>query len=1036
MNNYEKLVRLLKELFQLDQADLDFGIYRIMNQKRDEIEKFLYNDLLPQVKTSFEQFSANDKSSVQQELDKTIENAKSMGIDPDTVPKVIELKEKITNATDVTQLENEVFSLLHNFFNRYYHKGDFISMRRYKKDVYAIPYEGEEVKLHYANRDQYFIKTSEYFKNYSFKLSNNKSVNFILTEAQTEQNNNNEINGKERRFKISKEDIPNETNNSYDIYFSYEICDERQDSLNNEAIDFLVHKIPPSYLELLEKRPTEKNKNRTLLEKKLKDYTSKNTFDYFIHKDLGSFLRRELDFFIKNEVLFIDDINIENEISFTKQLSKIKSFKTIAKKIIKFLEQLENFQQKIWLKKKFVVETNYCITLDLIPKELYPEIIINNEQIDEWINLFSINEINTNKESQSDLFNNQKKISFSIPLKPEFLEANKYLVLDTKFFSEVFKTKLLASFNNIDAQLNGVLINSENFQGLNLISEKYKNEINCIYIDPPYNTGDDGFNYKDNFKSSSWLSMLSQVNEIAYSLLSDDGAFFASCDENEMLNFGQILTEQFGKENHVETITWNKRVPKNDKGIGNIHEYIYLFAKNQKLRRSYEKSFVMRKDAIDDIYNLISNLKKSNLSIANAQKELKKFYKKQGYDRGITLYCELNPKYEIWGKINMAWPNAKTEGPRYTIINPLTNKPCPVPNKGWRWKEDTFKDALQGDTYKLPDGSLMQGRIWFANDEKTQPSSITYLKDVESFLLRSIISLKSDGSIQLDNLGLSGSVDYPKPPKLIEWLCYSINIDNGFFLDYFAGSGTTSESIISLNRGDNGNRKYILMDMGDHFNSALKPRTQKAIYSNEWKNGKPISRNGISQFFKYHILESYEDSLNNLEFKRTQLQEKSLLESAHFNEEYLLSYLLDTEADNSKSLLDLETFKNPFDYKLRITRNNESKNIKIDLPETFNYLIGLNVESMDIIKDFKVIIGKNQREEKILVIWRDVNGNDNNKLDDFFLKQQYNTRDSEFDRIYVNGDNNLENLKVGDEKWKVVLIEEEFKKRMFDIKEI
>jgi adenine-specific DNA-methyltransferase len=143
MSNYEKLVQILKEIFQLDQADLDFGIYRIMNQKRDEIEKFLTKDLLPQVGKAFEKYSTHDKASIQNELDKTVENAKSMGIDPDTVPKVNELKAKYSLATDVSQLENEVFSHLANFFRRYYKEGDFISMRRYKKDVYAIPYEGE-----------------------------------------------------------------------------------------------------------------------------------------------------------------------------------------------------------------------------------------------------------------------------------------------------------------------------------------------------------------------------------------------------------------------------------------------------------------------------------------------------------------------------------------------------------------------------------------------------------------------------------------------------------------------------------------------------------------------------------------------------------------------------------------------------------------------------------------------------------------------------------------------------------------------------
>ncbi len=254
-------------------------------------------------------------------------------------------------------------------------------------------------------------------------------------------------------------------------------------------------------------------------------------------------------------------------------------------------------------------------------------------------------------------------------------------------------------------------------------------------------------------------------------------------------------------------------------------------------------------------------------------------------------------------------------------------------------------------------------------------------------------------------------------------------------LDYFAGSGTTGHSIIELNREDDGKRKYILIEMGEYFDKVTKPRIQKVIYSKDWKDGKPVSREGISHCFKYIRLESYEDTLNNLELKRDKTQQSTLDLNNQFNEDYLLSYMLDVETDGSASLLNINEFTKPFDYKLKITRNNETQIVKVDLPETFNYLIGLIVETIDEVQGFKVITGKSLQDEKLLVIWRNTQEKDNKTLDEFFLKQQYNTRDNEFDRIYVNGDNNLENLKVSDEKWKVVMIEEEFKKRMFDVKE-
>jgi hypothetical protein len=143
-NNYEKLKKVLSEIFQLDQADLDFGIYRIMNQKRGEITQFLERDLLPQVKQAFAAYKPADKSEIKSKLDTLIQQISDAGLNPDVSPKVQELKAQYNAATDFSALENEVFSHLTNFFRRYYDKGDFISQRRYKEGVYAIPYEGEE----------------------------------------------------------------------------------------------------------------------------------------------------------------------------------------------------------------------------------------------------------------------------------------------------------------------------------------------------------------------------------------------------------------------------------------------------------------------------------------------------------------------------------------------------------------------------------------------------------------------------------------------------------------------------------------------------------------------------------------------------------------------------------------------------------------------------------------------------------------------------------------------------------------------------
>ena len=227
--NLEKFRDLLKELFQLDQADLDFGIYRIMNARRNEILRFLDKDLLPQVQEVFADYQLSEKAALQVDLDAVVKKAHELGADTDNLPAVKQLWEKLAGSvSDLSALEDTVFSHLFNFFRRSYDSGDFISQRRYKEGVYAIPYEGEEVKLYWANYDQYYIKSSETFRDYSFKLDSGKRVNFRIIAAGTEQDNNKQAAGKERRFFLCAGDPLAEENGELHIRFEYRPSEGRE----------------------------------------------------------------------------------------------------------------------------------------------------------------------------------------------------------------------------------------------------------------------------------------------------------------------------------------------------------------------------------------------------------------------------------------------------------------------------------------------------------------------------------------------------------------------------------------------------------------------------------------------------------------------------------------------------------------------------------------------------------------------------------------------------------------------------------------
>ncbi|MCR5315167.1 MAG: site-specific DNA-methyltransferase [Bacteroidaceae bacterium] len=1008
MNYYDKFVAKLQEIFMMDHAELDFGIYRIMNQKRDEINHFLQVDLLPQVKQAL-QGDAGNTQQAKQRMAEIEQMFAGMDIEtlPDSNSNVAEykkLKAQLAQGGNAADMEGEVFSHLVTFFSRYYDGGDFLSKRRYKENTYAIPYNGEEVKLHWANSDQYYIKTSEYFRNYTFVLpTSRKKVHFVLKDASTEQNNNRAANNMERRFALWEPEnegdqvIEVTAEGDLNIYFTYELMPKttKQKDLMAAALEAITPLVPADFEEVLvAKAPTKDNPNRTLLEKHLTDYTAKNSFDYFIHKDLGGFLSRELDFYIKNEVLHIDDLDPQH---INSQLLIVKAIKQVGQKIIQMLAQLENFQKKLWLKKKFVVQSDYCITLDRVPEKLYPEIIANEAQRKEWVGLFAIDEIKGDLTTEG----------YSEPLTIEFLKQNKFLVLDTAFFDAKFKHQLVKSMENIDEQTNGLLINSENFQALELLQEKFARRTKCVYIDPPYNAKSSEIMYKNTFKHASWLSLMENRINVARNLLRDDSVFEIAIDEVEnarlcLLN-DALLDFYSGRADVSIVINPSGQQGKN---FSTSSEYVHFYFQDEPNMLAKE----IRSEENADVRGFMNGAKGEggNYLRTSGKTCFYPIYVKDNNVIGFGDVCE-----DDFHPISA------------NVVNGDILEIYPIDAEGverkWLFGRDTVSDIQSELSVKKNRNTGLYEII----RTKTEINYKTVWTD-------SMYSAKEHGTNLLSKMFKSTVFSFPKSLYAVKD-CIGIairNTQNSLVLDFFAGSGTTGHAVIEHNRdNENANHKYVLCEMGDYFNSATRPRIEKALYSRDWRDGKPISRNGISQCFKYIRLEQYEDTLNNLEIKKQELE----FQPKEFQESYMLSYLLDTETRDS--LLNLKWFENPFEMTLKTTKDNELVETKVDMVETFNYLIGLNVETEDWYQDDNICVvqGKTHREGlKTLVIWRNCKVVNNDQLCMFFDKMDFRTRDTEFDLIYVNGDNTLPNLRRDEDHWKVVLTEEEFAKRMFE----
>ncbi|PIP36693.1 MAG: site-specific DNA-methyltransferase, partial [Desulfobacterales bacterium CG23_combo_of_CG06-09_8_20_14_all_52_9] len=400
--NREKFPRLLRELFQFDCADLDFGIYRIMNYKRGMIERFIAEDLPKSISQELAQGALAGQTQAAKELeaakkkvseifDDAVDAAGNLTKYHDTKPgkEYLAALEKAKSAKGCEALEAAIYNHLYAFFSRYWQDGDFISKRRYsKRERYAIPYNGEEVTLYWANRDQYYIKTGEYFTDYTWKATNGVTVHFKLTTADVEQNN---VKG-EKRFFLPQQDemVWDESFIRLTIPFEFRPLNgqeaityggkNQQEAIIARAVENIpkqrLVKTAPLALAALtaEKRRTGDGESVTFLAHHLRQYTRRNTSDFFIHKDLKGFLSRELDFYLKNEVLNLEEMEAAGEHLAEGWFQMMRLIKMVGGHIIAFLAQIEAFQKMLWEKRKFITETFYCITVGCIPEEFYPEI--------------------------------------------------------------------------------------------------------------------------------------------------------------------------------------------------------------------------------------------------------------------------------------------------------------------------------------------------------------------------------------------------------------------------------------------------------------------------------------------------------------------------------------------------------------------------------------------------------------------------------------------------------------------------------------
>jgi DNA modification methylase len=722
------------------------------------------------------------------------------------------------------KFREELFDKLYSFFSRYFTESGsiYFNSTPFHNNIYEKVYTDEkDVILFWKTQMLYYVKTDRIFRSMPVGFEGFK---FYFDASTIENKKANE----KRSLVFDLNQVQEDGTIAFTVKYS-----ER--GRKTKPVDILKE---------LKKKGAAVSEEQ--LEKAFRTFAKQSEVDFFINKNAKAFLQEQ--FKLWSYQYFWDGAKEWSG----DRVNQLQILKNIAFKVIDFISQFEDELVKIWNKPKFVKNSNYVITLDRIFSACHCEEPANSadklrddepisliekilkakgikEQIKEWQELGIADE----KFKVKDVFETD--------LTGEHL-AKKYehLPIDTKYFKEL-ELEILALFDDLDNQLDGWLIKSENYQALNTILPKFKERVKCIHIDPPYNTETSGFLYVNTYQHSSWLTMMENRIRNGFELISRDGSFLCHIDENEYEHL-QLLFEQFSVAN-AGTVVWDKRNPMNaGRGVATQHEYIIW-------RSRQETPIYLRNDSILLMLKAAAEIVQKHGSVTEkAQKEYAAWVNGNSkLTGGEKAYRFLDEQGRVYQSVSLRAPEPRIDQKFHKPLrHPITGKPCPVPPNGFSRTPETLQRMMK------------RGEIIFGEDETTQPRQKVQLTVATKRQISSVIQDARKGKADLDPLGLDFA--YCHPVSLYRKLIGAVSASaDDIVLDFFGGSGTTAHAVINLNREDSKKRKYILVEMGNYFISTIIPRVKKVIFSDNWKNGKAYCKYADGDLFNKVSDKAYQD---------------------------------------------------------------------------------------------------------------------------------------------------------------------------------
>ncbi len=1023
-----RFVELMADLFQLDEAEaLDFGIYRVIRLHNREVREFLGEIVSKGGEKQLQggtlsallesAFTATDYELIEQAKERKAELESQLGLDArqsldkrktiladhSKLPALKALVEEYHNTIATLEAQytggtdrTEVLNHLYNFFARHYQDGDFIVERRFSKNGSRyIQSRGEDTEFHWATEDMYYIKSGDTFTDYTVTLSNGEKLIFSV-EPDT-------LNDTRASLKPADK-----------AHYEIDAIDKQEDGSHRVVLSYLrgaqsgkqKGKIAKTVCEHLKADEAE-------VKSWLNHFIARNQSDFFIHKKLAESLTNDLDIFIKTEVLNTDQLLELNDLP-RRAIQMGRIVKQVGLQIIDFLATLEDFQKRLWEKKKLVFNTRYVITLDRIAKlagegwleQQLPTIF--TAQKDEWetLGLGDFEKTDDCREViSSDLDNDIKFRWLPLPV-------------DTGLLDNDFKWALLAAVTQtapLDDNLDGVAIHSDNWQALNTLKEKYREQVKCIYIDPPYNTKTSGIPYKNGYRHASWGALMENRVEKLYDCMSQDAAIFVSIDKVERTQLEQVLNKTFGVDNKVEELIWvqntnDGRAPT----YSTNHEYVEVYAKSKLTVEADYEMFREPKPGYEEVMEIVQGFNSKYPPISEIESAIRALYARhkaelkeeceaQNLDwnvekrndpwKGIYNYNRAeyrtpNGKYVeekgakktgavIWVWCESDWTIMSSETKQsdttrnpsdsnyryYEPIHPITQKPVRMSARGWKGTQFIDPQHPERNSFESLSNDY---RIAWGADENKVPRQKRFLHEVESNVSKSVFTDYSDGEKQTTAMfGKAGVFLAPKHTNFVSRFIIQGANDGSYVLDCFGGSGSTAHAVIEVNRIEKTQRKFITAEVNKYFETLIVPRLKKAGAAHSWQRGQIKTTDGPGLFMRIQDLEQYEDTLENLD---TELSQQNTFEFE--DPAFSLRYRINRESRAIYCAID--SYNSPWGYQLkRALGGGEAPSQPVDLVESLIYLLGLHVSQLYREDEGVVITGQDRRGRSVAVFFRD-----------------------------------------------------------------